>query len=240
MSGAPGSFRPEEISGPEASIRGGDVAEAYAAARALEHAMSTDPVRPSADFVDRVMVALVTEPAPRPAGFLLGIGARPGFASFVASFREAWAAVGGASGRPFGVRAAALAYVLVVLMAAVSLTGVAALGTAGAFGLLSRDASATPTEVVASPAPDPTSDFGPIHSPEPSDSAAPSDSAQPDDSLDPGTTRTPKPTTRPGVSESPARSDDAGASASPGTSDDSGHSGSPSPSDGPKPSETPH
>lgn len=251
MSLLPGSFRPEEISGGEPAIRDSELAEAWAAARALEQAMPADPMRPTVDFADRVMAAVAAEPAPHAAGFLSGLRARPGLGGLVASLRAAWFTAAGGSGRSFGVRAAALAYVFVVLLAAASLTGVAALGTVGAFGLLPGERSPVPSGPVASPSPDQTDAVGPSDSPEPSgspepsESAEPSESSGPDDSLEPdessnpssavpGATTSPVGTAPPGVGPSPSSSDDSGGSGSGSPSD------SPRPSDTPKPSETPH
>ena len=250
----PGSYRPDEVGGADAPIRDSELAEAYAAARLLERAMPTDPVTRSGDFSDRVMAAVVREPAPRPAGFLGALLAHPGPASFVASVRSAWATAAGAAGRPVQVRAAAMAYVLAVLVAAVSLTGVAAYGTAGAIGgLLGQDRSSDPSGLVTSPSPSPSpsDDVGPSESAEPSDSAEPSESAEPsgsvgpEDSLKPGETPRPTSTRSPAASPSPDGSGEPSESPSPSSSDDSGGgSGSPSntprPSDTPKPSETPH
>ncbi len=239
MSLSPGSFRPEEISDVDAVIRDGELAAAYAAARSLEQAMPVDHVRLSPDFADRVMAAVAAEPLPRAAGFLYGVFARPGPASLVASIREAWSTAAGASGRPFGVRAAALAYVFVVLVAAVSVTGAAALGTAGAFGLLSDDGSAAPTEVIASPTTEPSHSAEPSSSPEPSESAEPSESPDVDESTEPSETPTSKPVGGPGTTPLPTPSDDDGGGASASPSDDHGGSETGSPTDSPRPSDTP-
>ena len=248
----PGSYRPDEVGGADAPIRDSELAEAYAAARLLERAMPTDPVTRSGDFVDRVMAAVVREPAPQPAGFLGALLAHPGPSNFIASVRSAWTTAAGAAGRPVRVRAAAMAYVLAVLLVAVSLTGVAAFGTAGAIGgLLGQDRSSDPSGLVTSPSPSLSDDVGPSESAEPSDSAEPSESTEPsgssppEDSLQPGETPRPSSSRTPGVSASPQASDDHGESPSPSSSDDmSGSSGSPSdtprPSDTAKPSETPH
>ena len=247
----PGSYRPDEVGGADAPIRDSELAEAYAAARLLERAMPTDPVTRSGDFSDRVMAAVAQEPAPQPAGFLGALLAHPGPASFVASVRSAWATAAGAAGRPVQVRATAMAYVLAVLVAAVSLTGVAAIGTAGAIGgLLGQDRTSDPSGLVTSPSPSPSDDVGPSESAEPSDSAEPSESAEPsgsvgpEDSLKPGETPRPTSSRAPGASPSPEGSDDHGESPSPSSSDASSGSGSPSntprPSDTPQPSETPH
>lgn len=239
MSLTPGSFRPEEIGDAPTTIRDGELAAAYAAARSLEQAMPIDHVRPSFDFSDHVMAAVAVEPAPRAAGFLASVMARPGPRSLVASVREAWATAAGASGRPFGVRAAALAYVFVVLIAAVSVTGAAALGTAGAFGLLSEDRTAVPTEVVAPPSTEPSDSAEPSGSPEPSESAEPSESPGVAESTELGETPTSKPVGGTGTTPQSTPSGDHGGDVSPSPSDDHGGSESGSPTDSPRPSDTP-
>ena len=242
MTAGPGSYRPAEADGADTAIRDSELAEAYAAARQLERAMPADPMTRSGDFVDRVMAAVAMEPAPRAAGFLGAFTAHPGPATFLASIRSAWRTAADAAGRPFRIRATALAYVLAVLVAAVSLTGVAAIGTAGALGWFQRDGSREPSGLVTSPEPSPSDEIRPSGSPEPSESAEPSESVEPSessgpgDSLEPG--ESPRPTSSRAPSASPGASDDHGESPSPSSSDDS--SGSGSPSDTPKPSETPH
>jgi hypothetical protein len=97
----------------------------------------------SGGFGDRVMAALADDPAPSATGFLLPlrrVGLLPGLP---ASFRQAFVATRG-SGRPLLARAAALAYVLVLAIAALSVTGAASLGAAGALGLLGPRATPSP------------------------------------------------------------------------------------------------
>lgn len=245
MSLTPGSFRPEEISEADTTVRDGDLAAAYAAARALEQAMPIDHAHPSPDFADRVMSAVAVEPAPRAAGFVASLLARPGLTSFVASVREAWSTASGAAGRPFGVRAAALAYVFVVLIAAVSVSGAAVVGTAGAFGLFSNDGSPVSSEFVGPQSPEPSDVVQPSASPEPSESAEPSESPGASESAEPDESPTAKPASGSGSgpAASPESSGDLGSTPSPSSSDDHGDGGSsesPRPSDAPKPSETPH
>ena len=250
MTAGPGSYRPAEADGADAAIHDSELAEAHAAARLLERAMPADPMTRSGDFVDRVMAAVAMEPAPRAGGFLGAFTAHPGPATFLASIRSAWRTAAHAAGRPFRIRATALAYVLAVLVAAVSLTGVAAIGTAGALGWFQRDGSQEPSGLVTSPEPSPSDEIGPSGSPEPSESAEPSESVEPSessgpgDSLEPGESPRPTSSRAPSASASPGTSDDHGESPSPSSSDDSSGSGSPSdtprPSDTPKPSETPH
>lgn len=246
---APGSYRPGEAEGADADLRDSELAAAYAAARLLERSIPADPPARPGDFVDRVMAAVALEPVPRAAGFLVGFRAHPGPATFLASVGAAWAMAAGAAGRPVQVRAAALAYVLAVLVAVASLTGVAAIGTVGALGVFDGDRSSEPSGLVISPSPSssasPPDRIGPTDSPEPSESAEPSDSGGAEESLEPGHTPRPTRSQAPDATETPEPSDDQGESPSPTSSDDSGGgSGSPTrsprPSGTPKPSETPH
>jgi len=245
MSQTPGSFRPSELDGSEQRAGDADLAGAYAIARELEASLPTESIGPSADFTDRVMAAVALEPAPRPAGFLAALRARPGLAGLAASVREAWAVVGGGPGRPMRARGFALAYVLAVLVIGTSLTGVAAYGAAGALGLLDADASPTPSvqETVApstTPGPLPTPTVTPtatpsptpaesLESPEPTESAEPDGSSEPEESDDHG-------------GDSPGASDGGASSPEPSLDDDSAAepSDTPRPSDTPKPSQTPN
>ncbi len=225
-------FLPDELGG-EAGPGGGrpssaELAEALAAARELEALASAGEVRPSAEFVERVMAVLAEEPLPAPA-VAAGMAARAGrlgvaLGALVDLWRVAWS-----GGRPLAVRAQALAFVLVVLLAAGSLGGLAA---AGAWSVLSP---ARPPELspavspVLAPSPSPsalppaTQPTEPSPSPEPSSSAEPSSTPalspapSPRQSPTPGPTRTPRPTTTTTPSPSPT----------------------PSPSKTPEPSETP-
>ena len=230
-----GSFRPDELGGPEVDLSDADLAATWAAAREIEASLPIDAVQPSTGFADRVMAAVAAEPAPRRSGFLIGLRARPGVATFLTSVREAWAVAAGGGGRPLGARALAMGYVLAVLVIASSLTGVAAYGTAGALGLLD-DHSPTPSQVEpgpttvpdespaesAGPSEGPDGSEEPSGSPEPSDTAGPDESGTSGDSGGPAATddhggSSPEPDSSPEPSSSPDSSDDSGApSESPG------------------------
>jgi hypothetical protein len=246
MSQTPGSFRPSELDGSEQRAGDADLAGAYAIARELEASLPSESIGPSADFTDRVMAAVALEPAPRAAGFLAALRARPGLAGLATSVRAAWAVVGGGPGRPMRARGFALAYVLAVLVIGTSLTGVAAYGAAGALGLFDADASPTPSvqETVApsttpapsaspsptvTPSPSPTESVEPTKSVEPSESVEPSGSSEPEESDDHG-------------GDSPGASDDGASSPEPSLDDESAAepSDTPRPSDTPKPSQTPN
>jgi len=251
MSQSPGSFRPSELEGADGQHGDADLAGAFSMARELEASRGSETIAPSADFADRVMAAVAREPAPRPAGFLAALRSRPGLAGLTFSVREAWAVVGGGPGRPMRARGLALAYVLVVLIAGTSLTGLAAYGAAGALGFLGDDASPTPTvqETVApsTPSPDalPTPALTPSPTPPgPTESSEPSGSPEPDESAEPGESDD-HGGGSPGASgeASPDPSDDGESSPEPSQDDDdasSEPSDTPRPSDTPKPSQTPN
>ena len=238
MSLTPGSFRPGELAGGDGAPSDAELAAAFSTARELEAALPAERVAPPPGFTDRVMAAVALEPAPRRAGFLNALRARPGLAGLVASVREAWGVVAGGPGRPAAARGLALAYVLAVVVVATSLSGIAAYGAAGALGFLDGDASPSPSIVTETPEPSPTPE--PTRTPEPSATPAPSASEEPSPSVSappsPRPTATPRPTRTPEPSdghgdESPSPSPDDISSPDPGDT--------PDPSDTPKPSESP-
>jgi len=251
MSQTPGSFRPSELDAADQRIGDADLAGALAMARELEASLPGDLPGPSTAFGDRVMAAIALEPAPRPAGFLAALRARPGLAGLTASVREAWAVMAGGPGRPMRARGLALAYVFAILVIGTSLTGVAAYGAAGALGLLDDDASPAPTvqETVApSPTPAPIETPAVTPSPTPTESTEPTEpteSGEPDGSSEPQESDDHGGAT-PGATPdaSPDESDDGGGSSpTPSQGDDdssSEPSDTPRPSDTPKPSQTPN
>ena len=122
-------------------------------ARALEDQAAIDRVVPSPDFEDRVMAAIAME-APARLVVTPGRAMRGGLlAGFLVSLRDAWR-VAAAPGRPFAVRAQALAFVLVAAVALGSMTAVVGVGAAA---FLSSTPGPTPTPVVTPvPTPMPT------------------------------------------------------------------------------------
>ena len=142
----PRNLDPDELGEAE----GMELQDALRVGNRLVEAMDEVPMPVDEEFVDNVMTALTDEPTPGTTGFLVPLRRVGILGGFVQSFRQAWASVG--AGRPIVARSAALAYVLVVAIAGISLTGAAALGTAGALGLL----NASPTESPAPPTPAPT------------------------------------------------------------------------------------
>ena len=195
-------------------------------ARELEGIGTAGGVHVSDDFADRVMAAVATEPLPQPVRAF-------GVALVAGHLRSAAAAVGDAwrvvtsSVVPVGVRAQALALVLVVAVGSLTLAGGA---TVGAIGLLSPDRTTpSPSPVVPSPSVAPTPSIGPT--PSPSTSAEPSESAEPSATASPMSTGTDPARTE---TPSPTGTDDHG-----GGSGSSGSTLTPQPAETPRPGETP-
>ena len=131
MTGPHRRFDPAELRSPgEPDPSAAESADALAAARELEALALDTSIRPSDGFEDRVMAAIASEPAPRlvvmpPASVR---GGRLG--AFLMAVRQSWA-IATTGGRPMAVRAQALAFVLLVILAAGALTSVTAV-TVGA------------------------------------------------------------------------------------------------------------
>lgn len=225
-----------------------DLRDALAAGRVLDASIDDVPVRVSADFTAGVMAAIEREPAPGAVGFIAPLRRRGFAAGFGESVRQAWAAIG-AAGVPSFARATALAYVLVVAVAGVAVTGAATIGVGSALGIF-NPAPTQSTPPVPSPGPletlpAPTPQTAPPES-DAAESAEPS--LSPDDTDDHGGNSSPGSSSEPG--------DDHGGNSGPGSSDsdsgsdDSSGSGSgdgtprptdtPRPTGTPKPSQTPH
>ncbi len=247
MSQPPGPFRPTELEGADGQPGDAETARVWSTARELEAALPPETVVPSAGFADLVMAAVAREPAPRPTGFLDALRGRPGLAGLIASVREAWSVVGARPGRPARARGYALAYVLAILVAGVSLTGVAAYGAAGALGLFDASPSPTPSVVPStSPSPEPTPTPTPPEitgSPEPTDAFEPTDASEPTETPEPqGTDDHESATPNATAPATPKASDDHGGASPSPTEDDElsgGSSNTSRPSGTPKPSETP-
>ena len=177
----PRNVHPDELGEAE----GMDVQDALRVGNRLIEAMDEVPMPTGEDFVDNVMTALADEPTPGTTGFLVPLRRRGILGGFRQSFRQAWASLG--AGRPIVGRSAALAYVLAIAVAGISLTGAAALGTAGALGVF----NARPTESPAPPTPAPTvapptvAPSPSTNAPEPSEGPTPSPTATNDDTEGP-------------------------------------------------------
>lgn len=210
----PGSFHTSELEGADVADGSAEFTEAYAVARRLEAlGAASDPIRPSPDFSERVMGAVAREPLPRALRILDPLRRRRDPWGVVESVRAAWAFATSAS-RPIPGRAMALAYVLAIAVIATSLTGAAAFGVAGAFGLLGPHPSPTL-------APDRTAPPTALPSP------APSQTAEPSESVEPSGPESPE----------PSETEHTSGGGSPGATSDNGGDGG---SDHPKATETPH
>jgi hypothetical protein len=222
-SGEPGGSQPSDV----------ELAESLAVARELEALSIADGIRPTEGFEDRVMAAIATEPAPRLV-ILPSSAVRGGRAGvFLVAIRDAWG-VATSGGRPMAVRAQALAFVLLVVVAAGALTTATAV-TVGGF-LQRNDSPAPSVEPAPSVAPTPSAPATQTTEPTPSESVEPSGSpeatetAEPTETPDAGetekpnetprSTKTPRPTDTPEPTETPDPSD----TPEPTGSDD--HSGS--------------
>lgn len=237
MNGPGRRFDPSELlGGPGPEPTTAELADALAAARALEADAAGDVVRPTSGFEDRVMAAIATEPAPR---FVVGPGSsrrggRP--AAFLVAVRDAWAiATGG--GRPLAVRAQALGFVLLVVIAAGSITGVAAVGVGSFLAARPSPLPSLPApSIEPSPSPSPTSSPSPSPtvgpSPSPSSSALPAETAGPTptprSTETPRPTETAEPTETAQPTESPSATESPASTGTPEPSDDHG-GGSPGP-----------
>lgn len=180
-------FDPGELGGSDGPrLSDAELADDLAMARDLELFARAEQAYPSSGFEDRVMAALADEPAPRGA-FAATTGGH-GRRSIIAVVVDAWR-VATTPGRPFVMRARALAFVLVVALAIGSLGTVAAVGMAN---LLAPDASPTPTPTeLPSPSPQPSIEPSPSLPPSPSPSIQPSPSPSPSDDESPEPTETP-------------------------------------------------
>jgi hypothetical protein len=226
----PRRFNPSELlGGADEPPSEAELADAYATARVLEAHALADRIGPTEGFEDRVMAAIATEPAPRvvlrPGPAVRG--GRP--AAFLSALRDSWAiATGG--GRPMVVRAQALGFLLVVVVAAGSLGTVAAVGVGG---LLQPQSTPVPTVApisTSSPAPDASA--SPLPSPSPLIEPSPSPSAT--ETLEPGET--------PNATETPEGTDDHGgasATETPGATDTAEPEDTTKPGETLKPGETP-
>ena len=207
-------------------IPSAEAAAAMAVARRIEAAtMVVSPAATTPGFTDRVMTALADEPGPASVAFIGPLRKLGVLAGFGASIRQAWATLE-RPGRPAVARAAALAYVLTVAAAGVSLAGAATFGAAGAFGLLGPASTqrATPTpEPLVAPVITPNSVAEP--SEEPSIEASPEPSEPADETEGPddragGTD--PEASDDHGGGTAPAATDDRDDNSGPGGGDNSG------------------
>jgi hypothetical protein len=172
-------FDVRELDGASGSPE--DLAATTRIARELEQVADRSGAAPTADFADRVMSVVASEPVPAPARAAATALRAGALGALIAALRDAWR-VTTQGGFPAAVRAQAFAVVLIV----VAVVSGSSLAAAGAVGLLEGDHVA-PTPAVA-PTPVPT--IGPVSvEPDVTPSPTPTETVEP--------TPSPEPTTEP-------------------------------------------
>ncbi len=174
----PGQLRPGELDAPDLGPAG--EAELLGVARDLEWLALREDVGPGPDFVDRVMVAVSREPAPRPVVAAFGAARRRSPLGALTALGDLWR-VAFTGGRPFAARFPAITLVVLLVLGSV---GVGAAGAGALAGWLGRNPEARP-------------DASPIVAASPVPSASPSPPASPPESA------SAEPTGQPRVSASP-------------------------------------
>jgi cell division septation protein DedD len=179
-----------------------------AMSRELESLAAESTIRPPSGFTDQIMASIADQPLPQPArafgAALLGGRLRAAVASIGDAWRVAFGGVG-----PIGVRAQALALVLVVAIGSLGLVGGAAVGAANVLTANPTTPPGTPLTSAPTPA---TITETPSPSPEPSQSPEGSPEASPSEgSGSPEPTPTSGGTERPHTpTPNPTRTDDHG------------------------------
>ena len=241
MSGPGRRFDPSELRIPgEPEMPVAERADALLAARELE-SVTAEGIRPTDGFEDRVMAVIATEPLPR-------LVVRPGSAvrggrlgAVLVAVRDAWG-VATTGGRPVAVRAQALAFVLLVVVATGTLTSAAAIGVGA---LLDPDRGASPSRepattiaptTVGPTQPTEVESAEPSETPGETESAEPSETPEATDTTEPGQTPSagtthPTATPRAGETAEPTETSDPGETAEP--------TETPRPTGTPRPTETP-
>jgi hypothetical protein len=227
-----GPFRPSELTGADRELgSAAEQADLLAVARELESLAAIGDIRPTDGFEARVLAAIASEPLPRPTA-AAGLAARRGrLGAMLAALRDTWR-VAWRGGRPAAVRAQAMAFVVVAVVAAGSLGGLAAVG---ALGLLEQ---ASPVPVVSpllTPGPSSHPSLEPLTSPSPSASPETTLGPSPSGPDDSSTTATPEPTKTPRATATSGSTETPHASASPVRTPEATEtphpSGTPEPSD---------
>ncbi len=191
----PGQFRPGELDA--ADLGPGSAAELLGAARDLEWLALREDIGPGPDFVNRVMVAVSLEPAPRPIAAALGAARRRSPMAVLAALGDLWR-VAFTGGRPFVARFPAMALVVLLVLGSV---GVGAVGAGALAGLLGRTPEATPVlSPLIAASPEPTAS--------PSPAAPTPEVASPEPSVQPTTSPISRSTTAPVIVATPAATRD--------------------------------
>jgi hypothetical protein len=164
-------FRPAELSDGDEPMSAVELAEAFATARELESAAMAADARPSVGFADRILAAVAAEPLPRPMARIGWAVARGRLGALMVALADTWR-LAWSGGRPLAARAQALAVVVVLVVAAGAMSGLAVVGVAG---LLNRPGvtAPSPSDVAPSIAPSPSPSNDVIRTPEPSVTAEP-------------------------------------------------------------------
>lgn len=218
----PRRFDPSELRGaPGEPPSEAQLADALAAARVLETQAAADRIGPTAGFEDRVMAAIAREPAPRLV-IRPGTAVRGGrLAGFAAAVRDSWGIATG-QGRPIAVRAQALGFLAIVVVAAGSLGTVTAVGV----GSLLQ-----PGPIVA-PSVAPISTISPSFATPSAMPSSPSPSTSPSPSPTPTQTSEPRETAEPTATDEPTATPE-------GTDDGASSTNTPEPTDTSEPEDTP-
>ena len=191
MTGPMRGFDPAELRVPGEPVpTQAEQADLLIAARELESAASaTQAIRPTEGFEDRVMAAIALEPAPRvvirPGSAVRG--GRP--AAFLLAIRDAWG-IATTGGRPWAIRGQALAFLLLVVVAAGSLTTAAGVGVGA---LLRTNQSPAPSvqpgpTVAPMPTGTPSPTMPPTATPEATETPEPTETPEHGGSADPKAT----------------------------------------------------
>jgi hypothetical protein len=223
-------FHPSELTGADAvEPTTADLAESLSIARELESRLAATDVHPSGGFIDRVMSAVVVLPLPQPA-LAAGVALRGGrLGAMLAALADNWR-ITFSGAHPFPVRAQAMAFVLVAVLALGSLGGVAAIGAVRLLGPTEAPpvpSHPAPVQTTPSPALGPiVGPYGPEATPEPTETPEPTDTPGPTDG---NATRTPRPNETPDPKETadPKETDEPPSTPDPGDGSHSDGSGSP-------------
>ncbi|MEO8228154.1 MAG: hypothetical protein ABI628_00175 [Chloroflexota bacterium] len=216
-------FHPSELTGGDAvQPTTADLGQSLLIARELESLLAATDVHPSDRFVDRVMSAVVAQPLPQPA-VAAGLALRGGrFGAMLAALADNWR-ITFSGDHPFPVRAQALAFVLVAVLALGSVGGVATIGAVRLLGPAPSVAAPAPTQQgpVVEPTPSPV--LGPIiaptdheGTPEPSTTPEPTETAEPTEGQGPAKTPRGTETAQPSETDEPKETDEPNKTEEPG------------------------
>lgn len=220
------SFHPSELSGADAvQPTTAELADSLLVARELESQLAANDVHPSSGFADRVMAAVAAQPLPQPAT-AAGLALRRGrLGAMLTALADNWR-ITFSGHHPLAVRAQAMAFVLVAILAVGSLGGVAAIGAVRLLEPAPSVPGPVPSQPLPLSRPTPSPSIEPTDNPEATPSEAGPQPTETDDSgKTPGSTHKPRPseTPEPNETEDPGSgSDHGGGGGGPGSG---GHGG---------------